>query len=296
MAVMRRTPRSAGRPGRCGGGRRRQRGAADGDGRDTDAGALERREDGRDGGGTALRAGAQRATIDQRLTDAGDTRDGVDRPRVGAAVGQLDDDRVAAQLGLQLLRRAGRDDQRVRRWRAGWRGDRPRRGSGSSGGSSARPRVRQPISVHSFSAMPRIQARGRLVEEEDLRPMDEPGGDVELAAHAAGGSAGHASAAGPTEVGQQARPRASGARGRPARGCARRGSRFSRPLASGSTAMAWPTVPMTRRTCSGSRRTSIPATTASPSSGRLRVVRTFTVVDLPAPFRPRRPKTVPARR
>ena len=110
MAVMRRTPRSAGRPGRCGGGRRRRRGAADGDGRDTDAGALERREDGRDGGGTALRAGAQRATVDQRLTDAGDTRDGVDRSRVGAAVGQLDDDRVAAQLGLQLLRRAGRDD------------------------------------------------------------------------------------------------------------------------------------------------------------------------------------------
>ena len=123
--------------------------------------------------------------------------------------------------------------------------------------------------------------------------MDEPGGDVELAAHAARVGAGHAIGSWSTEVGQQqlvdAHPERAAAQPVDAPGV-----EVLAPLASGSTAMAWPTVPMTRRTCSGSRRTSIPATTASPSSGRLRVVRTFTVVDLPAPFGPRRPKTVPA--
>ncbi len=38
----------------------------------------------------------------------------------------------------------------------------------------------------------------------------------------------------------------------------------------------------------------MPATSASPESGRERVVRIFTVVDLPAPFGPTRPNTLPA--
>ena len=41
-------------------------------------------------------------------------------------------------------------------------------------------------------------------------------------------------------------------------------------------------------------RMSNPATLAAPESGRDRVVRTFTVVDLPAPFGPRSPKTLPS--
>ena len=70
--------------------------------------------------------------------------------------------------------------------------------------------------------------------------------------------------------------------------------RFSRPVASGSTPCFWPTTPIACRTRSGSRSTSWPATTARPSSGRVSVVSTFTVVDLPAPFGPRSPNTVPA--
>ncbi len=61
-------------------------------------------------------------------------------------------------------------------------------------------------------------------------------------------------------------------------------TRFSRPVACGSMPARWPTTPIMRRTLPGSRRTSIPATRASPSSGRDRVVRILTVVDLPAPF------------
>jgi hypothetical protein len=51
---------------------------------------------------------------------------------------------------------------------------------------------------------------------------------------------------------------------------------------------------MACRTRSGSRTTSWPATAARPSSGSVSVVSTFTVVDFPAPFGPRSPKTVPA--
>ena len=43
----------------------------------------------------------------------------------------------------------------------------------------------------------------------------------------------------------------------------------------------------------GVAHTSIPATVARPPSGRASVVRIRTVVDLPAPFGPSRPKTVP---
>ena len=112
MAVMRRTPRCAGRTGRCGGGRRRRGRGGDGDGGDTDAGALERGEHRRDGGRAAVGPGAQRAAVDERLADAGDARRGPDRSLVGR-LGQLDDDGVAPQLGLQLVRRAVGDDPPV---------------------------------------------------------------------------------------------------------------------------------------------------------------------------------------
>src|SRR6187402_2960120 len=50
---------------------------------------------------------------------------------------------------------------------------------------------------------------------------------------------------------------------------------------------------MTPRTASDSRRTSLPATCAVPEVGVESVVRIRVVVDLPAPFGPRRPNTVP---
>ena len=70
--------------------------------------------------------------------------------------------------------------------------------------------------------------------------------------------------------------------------------RFSRPVASRSSPPAWETTPIDSRTWAGSRRMSWPATVAEPPSGWASVVRIFTVVDLPAPFGPSSPKTVPA--
>ena len=55
------------------------------------------------------------------------------------------------------------------------------------------------------------------------------------------------------------------------------------------------TTPIARRTSFGRRSTSMPATDAEPLVGRDSVVRILIVVDLPAPFGPSRPNTVPAR-
>src|SRR5919106_3573592 len=69
---------------------------------------------------------------------------------------------------------------------------------------------------------------------------------------------------------------------------------FSRPVASGSRPDFCATMPIRCRTRSGSSTTSCPPTRASPSFARLRVVRIFTVVDLPAPLGPSSPKTTPS--
>ncbi len=69
--------------------------------------------------------------------------------------------------------------------------------------------------------------------------------------------------------------------------------RFSAAVAIGSVPGRWATTPIARRTRSGSAATSIPATRAEPESAAARVERIFTVVDLPAPFGPRSPNTVP---
>src|SRR6201996_465534 len=69
--------------------------------------------------------------------------------------------------------------------------------------------------------------------------------------------------------------------------------RFSRPVESTSTPERCATQPMLRRTCCGSERTLLPATQASPESGLESVVRILMVVDLPAPFGPRRAKMKP---
>ena len=69
-------------------------------------------------------------------------------------------------------------------------------------------------------------------------------------------------------------------------------ARFSRPVAVRSTAERCPTQPIDRRTRSGCRMTSSPPTVAARSQAS-RVVRIFTVVDLPAPFGPSSAKIDP---
>src|SRR5580693_7994062 len=71
-------------------------------------------------------------------------------------------------------------------------------------------------------------------------------------------------------------------------------TRFARPVSDSSRAAYWPVRPMTRRTLPASATTSCPATVALPRSGRSSVVRTRTVVVLPAPFGPSRPRISPA--
>ncbi len=71
-------------------------------------------------------------------------------------------------------------------------------------------------------------------------------------------------------------------------------TRFSRAVAIGSLDAFCDTNPISCRTAVGSRRTSRPATSACPESGRDRVVRILTVVDLPAPFGPSSANTLPA--
>ena len=70
-------------------------------------------------------------------------------------------------------------------------------------------------------------------------------------------------------------------------------TRFSRPVALGSTDERCPTTPIELRTRSGWRRTSWPATLALPVVGFDSVDRMRTVVDLPAPLGPRSPKIEP---
>src|SRR5690625_4494009 len=70
-------------------------------------------------------------------------------------------------------------------------------------------------------------------------------------------------------------------------------TRFSVPVRSSSTDAYWPVRPTLVRTASGSRRMSCPSTRAVPASGTSRVASIRTIVVLPAPLGPSRPKTVP---
>ncbi len=63
-------------------------------------------------------------------------------------------------------------------------------------------------------------------------------------------------------------------------------------VASGSTPCLCPTTPMACRARRGAASMSMTATLARPASGRVRVMSTRTVVDLPAPL-PSSPKIVP---
>ena len=64
---------------------------------------------------------------------------------------------------------------------------------------------------------------------------------------------------------------------------------WSRPVSSGSSAASWSAAPIAARTCGPCLTTSKPATRAVPAVGGSSVVSMCTVVDLPAPFGPRKP-------
>lgn len=69
--------------------------------------------------------------------------------------------------------------------------------------------------------------------------------------------------------------------------------RFSRTLSSGSSREDWNTTPIERRIASSSRPTRSPSTSISPASARSTVVTQPIVVDLPAPFVPRKANSDP---
>ena len=101
----------------------------------------------------------------------------------------------------------------------------------------------------------RIEARGGLVEEQHRRPVDERGGQVEPAAHAAGVGAGRA--VGGVRRGRSARAaRRRAGRSRAGAGGSGRpiSSRFSRPVRLPSTAANCPARPMRARTSRGVAR------------------------------------------
>ena len=72
-----------------------------------------------------------------------------------------------------------------------------------------------------------------------------------------------------------------------------RNSRFSATVSCMSSVLFWVTTPIRRLTATGCLVTSWPATQARPPVGCTSVVSMPMVVDLPAPFGPRRPKNSP---
>ena len=64
---------------------------------------------------------------------------------------------------------------------------------------------------------------------------------------------------------------------------------WSRAVSSGSSAASWSAAPIVARTAGPSVTMSWPATRAVPAVGGSSVVSISTVVDLPAPFGPRKP-------
>ena len=145
----------------------------------------------------------------------------------------------------------------------------------------------------------RIDADGRLVEDQDVGIVDQRGGDVEAPLHAAAeGLRLVAGAVGQADQLRAPRRRARAAarrRGRRARRTApgwrrRRGSRRSRAPAARRRCGAW------RRARSRSAPSAIAPlpTKTSPRSAPTRPQSIATVVDLPAPFGPSRPTISPA--
>ena len=142
----------------------------------------------------------------------------------------------------------------------------------------------------------RVEAGGRLVEEEDRGPVHDRPGHHEPLSHAAGER--RAPATSPGRRGGTARPawwpRAS--RLRPSCRRSGRGSRGS-PTPTGTGRACWsgarPRSPAWRS--AGCATTSIPPTSARPLVGITPVVSMPAVVVFPAPFGPSRPKISPRR-
>ena len=111
------------------------------------------------------------------------------------------------------------------------------------------------------AAAARVEAGGRLVEEDDARVADQGHREVEPAPHAAGVGGGRlARPPRPGRTARAARRRAAGPRARPRWCRSAISSRFSSPVSRLSTAENWPVTPIAARTASGSRATSWPAT------------------------------------
>ena len=172
--------------GRRGGDRRhRARAARSSPRRPVARSALQRREHGRHRGRAVLGPGAQESAVDAEPAQARQALEG----REGVAVARLDQldlDGVAAQLALELLRRPLGDntpavDDREPRSEAVGLLEVVRRQQ-----DRHLLLAREPLDlVPELGAGLRVQPGGRLVEEEHLRPVDEPERDVEPALHAA---------------------------------------------------------------------------------------------------------------
>ena len=183
---------------------------------------------------------------------------------------QADEHHVAGDLPLELGRRALGDDLAVVH-----DGDPVAERVGLvqvvRGDEDGHALAAQPADLvpHVRAAL-RVEAGGRLVEEDDLRLVDDAERDVDPAALAAG--VGLALAVG--VLGELERLQRAGgaplrvglARCRTCRACS---TSSSRAVDSSQVLPPWATYPMRRRTSPGSLRRSAPAMVASPPSGSM---------------------------
>ena len=273
-----------------------ERGPAQTDVVDGDPGVVELAQDLDQGLGAALRVDGQLAgvLVQRDLPTAARSEDPGGALKVVAA---MDDhlDPLPAELRLQLVGRAPGDDLAVV-------DDRDRVGQ-LVGLLEVLRRQQQrralldeaPDDVPHPDPAARVEAGRRLVEDQQSRAADEGGAEVEAAAHAARVGLDDAVAGlGQLELLEQL-VRRGGAPRATAGGRAVRTATGSRDR-SGSRPP--PRTGPTGRSPAGCHPpgsgTSKPATVARPASARSRVARIRTVVVLPAPFGPSRPRTVPS--
>ena len=117
----------------------------------------------------------------------------------------------------------------------------------------------------------RVQAGGRLVEEDDPRVGDQAHREVEPAPHAARVGGGGLAAASTRSKRSSSWRRAGGLRARPRWWRSAIRIRFSSPVSRLSDGRNWPVTPIAARTASGSRARSWPATRTAPASAPIRV-------------------------
>ena len=238
--------------------------------------------------GRLRRRGARASAADVRGAAVGRQLDG------RAAVGEAQLHRRAADPRLQLLGGAPGDDPAAVEHR-----DRVGQSVGLLevlGGEEDRHAFARPGARRCPRALRGCAGRGRSSARRGrgaaaARPCPSPGRA--------------AAASRPSRSRRAGRRRRRGRRRRAARRCGRRAarpgrrrsrairSRFSRPVSTSSTAANWPVRLIDRFTPIGSASRSWPATVAEPESGRVSVARMRTIVVLPAPLGPSRPKTEP---